>query len=36
MDITWDTDKLKQYNITPRELDLLIASIQSSDNYEPN
>ncbi len=35
-DITWDTDKLKQFNITSKELDLLIASLQSSENYEPN
>ena len=36
IDITWDIVKLKQFNISSKELDLLIASIQSSDNYEPN
>ncbi len=36
VDITWDTDKLKQFNITSKELDLLIASVQSSENYEPS
>ncbi len=36
IDITWDVDKLKQFNITSKELDLLIASIESSSNYEPN
>jgi len=35
-DITWDIEKLKQFNVTSRELDLLIASISNSDNYEPN
>ena len=34
--IIWDTDKLKQFDITSKELNLLIASIQSSENYEPN
>ncbi len=36
VDITWDIDKLKQFNITSKELDLLLASIQTSQNYEPN
>ncbi len=36
IDITWDISKLKQFNISSKELDLLIASIQSSSNYEPN
>lgn len=35
-DITWDILKLKQFNITAKELDLLIASIENTVNYEPN
>ena len=35
-DITWDILKLKQFNITAKELDLLIASIENTINYEPN
>lgn len=35
-DITWDIQKLKQFNITAKELDLLIASIENTINYEPN
>jgi len=36
IDITWDVEKLKQFEITAMELDLLIASVESSSNYEPN
>ncbi len=36
IDIVWDIDKLKQFNISSRELDILIASIESSNNYEPS
>ncbi len=36
MEIIWDIEKLKQFNITSKELDLLIASIENSSNYEPN
>jgi len=36
LDITWDIDKLKQFDISSKELDLLLASIQTSENYEPN
>jgi len=36
IDIVWDIDKLKQFDISSRELDILIASIESSDNYEPS
>ncbi len=35
-DITWDIEKLKQFEITSKELDLLLASMQSSVNYEPS
>ncbi|MFK7780321.1 MAG: efflux RND transporter permease subunit [Candidatus Gracilibacteria bacterium] len=35
-DITWDIEKLKQFNISAKELDILIASIENSSNYEPN
>jgi hypothetical protein len=35
-EITWNIEKLKQFNITSKELDILIASIQNSKNYEPN
>ncbi len=36
MDIIWDIEKLKEFNISSKELDLLIASLQSSENYEPS
>ena len=36
MEIIWDIDKLKQFNITLQELDLLIASFQFTTNYESN
>ncbi len=36
LDIIWDVDKLKQFNISSKELDLLIASIENSKNYEPS
>jgi len=35
-EITWDIDALKQFEITPKELDILIASIENSYDYEPN
>jgi multidrug efflux pump subunit AcrB len=35
-DITWDIQKLKQFNLTTKELDLLIASIENTTSYEPN
>lgn len=35
-DITWDIEKLKQFNITAKELDILIASVDNSEFYEPN
>jgi multidrug efflux pump subunit AcrB len=35
-DITWDIEKLKQFEITAKELDILIASIENSQDYEPN
>lgn len=36
LEIVWDVDKLKQFNISSGELDLLLASFQFTDNYEPN
>ncbi len=36
IDITWDIEKLKQFDISSKELDLFIASIESSTDYEPN
>jgi len=36
MEIQWDIKKLKEFNITPKELDIFIASIENSENYEPN
>lgn len=35
-EITWDIEKLKQFEITAKELDILIASIENSSDYEPN
>lgn len=35
IEIIWDIEKLKQFNITSRELDVLIWSIQTSNIYEP-
>lgn len=35
-DITWDIEKLKQFNITAKELDILIASVDNSESYDPN
>jgi len=35
-EITWDIQKLEQFNISSKELDILIASIENSTNYEPN
>ncbi|MDD2870457.1 MAG: efflux RND transporter permease subunit [Candidatus Gracilibacteria bacterium] len=35
-DITWDIEKLKQFNITAKELDVLIASVDNSESYDPN
>ena len=35
LEIVYDIDKLKQFNITPSEIDLLIWAIQTSNIYEP-
>ena len=36
IEIIWDVAKLKQFNITSTELDLLIWAIQTSNIYEPS
>ncbi|EKD66772.1 MAG: Outer membrane efflux protein [uncultured bacterium (gcode 4)] len=36
LEIIWDVNKLKQFNISSQEVDLLLTSLQFTDNYEPN